>query len=182
MSKIKVKHSLNENQASQANQNRQADVLTSVPEQGNQSSLQAQLQTLQKQLQENQLAFQQAQERERRALADYQNLVRRNREERIAVFKLAGKELMEKLLPALDNLNKAAEHLNDQGLNMVVQELWRQLKEYGVEEIEVMGKKFDVNTMEAIEKKGKGEKVVAVMQRGYILNGEVLQHAKVVLG
>jgi molecular chaperone GrpE len=82
----------------------------------------------------------------------------------------------------LDHLVLAAVQLKDKGLDMVVNELQMTLREQGLEEIQVMGKAFDVATMEVVEKQNKAEKVTAVVSRGYRLNGEVIRHAKVVLG
>ena len=123
-----------------------------------------------------------AEEREKRALADYQNLVRRSHEDRLRAIKLAGAEFASVLLQPLDNLARAAAQLNDPGLTMVVTQFDQALAQAGLEEIKVMGQKFDVNTMEVVETKNSGEKVIAVVSKGYTLNGEVIQHAQVVLG
>jgi molecular chaperone GrpE len=124
----------------------------------------------------------QAQEREKRALADYQNLVRRNQEERLKLLKLANRELIEALLQPIGHLTMAAQQINDRGLDMVVQDFWKVLEEVGVEEINPEGEKFDLETMEVVDKEGKGEVVTKVVKRGYKLNGEVIQHAKVIVG
>ncbi len=122
-----------------------------------------------------------AEEREKRALADYQNLVRRSQEDRLRAIKLAGVEFASVLLQPLDNLARAAAQLKDPGLSMVVAQFDQALAQAGLEEIKVMGQKFDVNTMEVVETKEKSEKVIGVVSKGYTLNGEVIQHAKVVL-
>ncbi len=140
------------------------------------------IEKLQAELAETQAQIQALAEREKRVLADYQNLIRRSQEERIKVAKLAGAEFVSVLLQPLDHLSRAAAQLKDKGLDMVVNQFWQVLGEVGLKEISVLGQKFDVTTMEAIERKGEGEKVVAVASKGYTLNGEVIQHAKVVLG
>ncbi|MFZ5376521.1 MAG: nucleotide exchange factor GrpE [Patescibacteria group bacterium] len=122
------------------------------------------------------------QEKERRAIADYQNLLRRQQDERQRLVKMAGLEIVESLLQPFEHLQLAAEQLNDQGLNMVVNQFRQALAEVGLEEIEVMGKRFDYNLMEAVEQADESTKVVKVVRRGYKLNGEVIQHAKVILG
>jgi molecular chaperone GrpE len=133
------------------------------------------------QLEQLQLQLKQAQEGERRALADYQNLVRRNQEERLKTIKFANRELMASLLQPLDHLNLAAAQLKDQGLNMVVQQFWQSLELAGLEEIKTLGEKFDPQLMDAVEKGDKGEKVLKEVKKGYRLQGEVIQHAKVIL-
>lgn len=133
------------------------------------------------QLQECQVALHQAQEKEKRALADYQNLLRRTREERLQIIKMANKDLILSLIEPFENLHKATALINDQGLTMAVNQLWQQLAELGVEIIDPAGQKFDLNTMEVVEKKGDANKVISVVRRGYKLDGQVIGHAKVVI-
>ena len=87
-----------------------------------------------------------------RVLADYQNLVRRHQEERLAIIKLATKEIVSDLLEPLEHLKTAADQIQDRGLTLVVDRLWRQLTEFGVSEIPVLDQPFDVQIMEVIEK------------------------------
>ena len=131
---------------------------------------------------EIQQQLEQAHEREKRALADYQNLVRRNQEERVKLLRFANKDLVESLLQPLNHLSLAAEKISDQGLNMVVQDFWKVLQEAGLEEINPEGEKFDVTTMAVVEKTGEGDTVQKVVKRGYKLNEEVIQHAQVIVG
>jgi len=125
--------------------------------------------------------LQQAQEKEKRSLADYQNLLRRTQEERLKSIKLANQTLLEELVQPLEHLEMAAGQLNDPGLNMVLGQLKKTLTDAGLAEIEVLGKEFDLNLMEVVEKQGEANKVVKVVRKGYSLNGVVIQHAKVVL-
>lgn len=125
--------------------------------------------------------LQAAQEKEKRSLADYQNLLRRTQEERLKSIKLANQMLLEELVQPLEHLEMAAQQLNDAGLNMVLGQLKKVLTEAGLAEIEVLGKEFDLDTMEVVEKQGEGNKVIKVVRKGYSLNGVVIQHAKVVL-
>jgi len=123
-----------------------------------------------------------AQEKEKRALADYQNLIRRQQQDRAKLIQLANRDLIESLLPSLENLETAAAQLKDNGLELVLSQIKQVLAEFGVEEIEALGKEFDVELMEAVESKGEGQTVKKVLRKGYKLNGLVIQHAKVVLG
>lgn len=123
-----------------------------------------------------------AQQKEQRALADYNNLQRRTREERTKLVHLATIELVEALLQPLSHLRLASEQIKNQGLEMVVDQLWQVLTHHGLETIAVLGKEFDVKTMEVVEKEDAGEVVTKVVREGYTLNGVVIQHAKVVLG
>lgn len=120
-------------------------------------------------------------EKEKRAMADYQNLVRRSREERQSFVKMANRDFALGILQPLEHLAMAATQINDQGLDMVIAQLQKQLENEGLVEIPAMGQKFDLETMEAVDKEGEGDKVVKVVRKGYTLNGEVIQHAQVVL-
>lgn len=131
--------------------------------------------------QELQILLANALEREKRALADYQNLQRRSQEERLAFIKMANRDLCEALLAPLGHLSLAAANLKDRGLDMVISQFWKELENFGLKEIEVMGQKFDLATMEVIDKKDKGEMVISVVRKGYALSGEVIQHAQVIL-
>ncbi|MDR0463121.1 MAG: nucleotide exchange factor GrpE [Pseudomonadales bacterium] len=129
---------------------------------------------------ENKLA--ETNEKLARVLADYQNLVRRHREERAETIKFATRDFVEMLIQPYDHLRLASESLNDPGLNMIIDEFMQVLKEQQVEQLIPEGETFDVVTMEAVEKTGKGDKVTKVFSPGYILNGRVLRPARVAVG
>ena len=139
-----------------------------------QSKFQREIAELQKQLAESL-------EREKRVLADYQNLVKRNKEDRVEFLQLANRGLIETLLSPLEHLSMAAKQINDQGLNLVVRDFWQVLEEAGLKEIYPKDEEFDLETMEVVDKKGDGQTVVEVTKRGYRLNGKVIQHAKVIV-
>ena len=152
-----------------------------VKKQKSKLGLSSDLKTLTAKVQALELALSQCQERERRALADYQNLLRQSQNQRANLIKLANADLLLAILEPLEHLSVANEQLQDEALNMIVKQIWKRLSDMGLEEIEVLNKKFNVETMEVVEKKGDGEKVVKVLRKGYRLNGEIIQHAQVVL-
>ncbi len=121
------------------------------------------------------------QEKERRALADYQNLLRQSQQQRAHVIKLANADLLLSILEPMEHLRTASQQLQDQGLEIITNQLWKSLQAIGLEEVEVLNKKFDVNTMEVVDKNAKGEKVIEVLRKAYRLNGEIIQHARVIL-
>lgn len=119
----------------------------------------------------------------KRALADYNNLEKRTAEEKENFLTLVKIQVIESFLPFFDNLEKIQEHSDDEGLRIVIKDLKNTLKNMGVEEIDALGKDFDHNTMEAMElKKGEKNKVLEIYQKGYLLNGNLLRPAKVVVG
>ena len=117
----------------------------------------------------------------KRALADYQNLQRRHAQEKKDFVQFANSSLILRLLATLDHLEKAAENLNDQGLNLIVAELKKVLEEEGLIEIKSQGENFNPNFMEAIEAvNGEEEgKVAEVISKGYLFKDKVLLPAKV---
>lgn len=121
-----------------------------------------------------------------RALADYQNLLKRTAKERREFAKYANENLICDIIPVYDNLKIAIAHSDKEnhdswlnGVKYVVKQFKDLLKNFGVEEIKTSGQVFDPATMEALE--GSGEKVKQELRSGYILSGKVIIAAKVVL-
>jgi len=116
-----------------------------------------------------------------RAIADYQNLEKRVGEERFELMKMANKNLLIKILPFLDNLEKAELFVKDEGLKISKDHFVQILKDAGLEEIEMMGKDFDPITAEAVQLvPGKEEgKIVEVLQKGYKFEDKIIRVAQV---
>ena len=125
----------------------------------------------------------QLEEQLKRALADYQNLERRVEEERRLLGQLSSAILIEKFLPVLDNLENAKKHIDDQGLEMVINQFKDVLKTEGVEEIVAEGTKFDPNLHEATEvAEGQNDGIIArVIRKGYKINNKVIRPTQVVV-
>src|SRR3989344_6535552 len=86
-----------------------------------------------------------------RALADYDNLRKRTDEEKTLWIKFSSQSIITKLLTILDMLEKAKEHLKDQGLAIATLEFKKILNEEGVTEIQPkVGESFDHELHEAI--------------------------------
>ncbi len=119
----------------------------------------------------------------KRAVADYQNLERRITEQQQDFVKFANAALVSQLLAVGDDLERANEHLNDEGLRLTVNRFKEVLKAEGVEEIEAEGKPFDPTLMECTDMtQGQDNTVVSVALKGYKLNDKVLRPAKVIVG
>ncbi len=118
----------------------------------------------------------------KRARADYINLERRVKKQQEEFVKFANSVLILKLLPILDDLEKAVETSGDDGLRLLLKNLKEVLKSEGVEETKVkVGGKFDPNIMECAVSEGVGEKpkVAEVLRKGYRIKGKVLRPAQV---
>lgn len=118
-----------------------------------------------------------------RALADYQNLERQMQVWKDEFTKYANQGLIRKLLEVLDDLEKAQEHIKDDGLAMIIAKLRSVLNEEGVNEVEVMGADYDANVAEAVGTEAGEEehKVIRVLAKGYRLKDRVLRPAKVIV-
>lgn len=124
-----------------------------------------------------------AQQKYLRALADYQNLERQMQSWKDEFTKYANQGLIRKLLEVLDDLEKAQEHIKDDGLAIIVSKLRAVLTEEGVMEIEVVGEDYDANVAEAVgtEPGKEDHKVIRVLQKGYRLKDRVIRPAKVIV-
>lgn len=116
-----------------------------------------------------------------RALADYQNFEKRVREEKEGLGESAITLFVLKLLPFLDNLEKAEIFIKDKGLKMVKDKFYEILKEMGLEEIQVLGKEFDPQKAEAIEvvEADADNMVKEISRKGYMYRGKILRAAQV---
>lgn len=118
-----------------------------------------------------------------RALADYDNLSKRVDRERQDISKIASVGLVVKLLPLLDSLESAEEHLKDQGLAITIGEFKKVLSQEGLDEIRPkVGDEFDEEMMEAIEvvTGASDNKVSELILTGWkFTDGTVVRHAKV---
>lgn len=118
-----------------------------------------------------------------RALADYDNLVKRVERERSDLSKIASLGIIIRLLPVLDNLESAQEHLKDQGLAISIGEFKKIFNEEGLTEIRpVRDSQFDENLHEAVEVLEGGEKgkIAELVLTGWKFEeGQIVRHAKV---
>ncbi|MBI1754872.1 nucleotide exchange factor GrpE, partial [Candidatus Azambacteria bacterium] len=107
-----------------------------------------------------------------------------------AFVKFAARDIIERLLPVLDSFELAIQHVPKelegngwaQGVKHTKQQVDAVLKDVGVGEIRALGEKFDPSVHEAVaEEAADGEegKVIEVLQKGYVLHGEVIRPAKV---
>ncbi len=121
----------------------------------------------------------------KRALADYQNLEKQAEVQKKDWISFANSGLILELLPVLDNLQKSADHLKDQGLQLTVNEFKKILENQGLQEIEINPGEtvYDCHLMECVEtQKGKKDIVLQAVQKGYKLHNKVIRPAKVIVG
>lgn len=126
-----------------------------------------------------------------RARAELANFRKRMAEEQALRDKQAKQRIIEDLIPLLDNfrvmvLHLPAEMKEDQwvqGVLHIAKQLEQLLEDYSVSPIEAEGEKFDPSLHEAVEyvpeTKADSGFVSDVLQRGYMMDGEVIRPAKV---
>jgi len=119
-----------------------------------------------------------------RARADFINYKRRQEEQLTEWSGMFGEGLIRDILPVLDTLDAAEKHKSESagGLKLTRDQLMKILQKYGLEEIKSVGEKFNHNLHEAVEQvitEGLENAVVEEAQKGYLLNGKVIRHAKV---
>jgi len=125
-----------------------------------------------------------------RLAADFDNYKKRSVKENDMMKEGAVGETLRKLLPIVDDFEIAISHMQGikdkefkHGMELIYAKLLDLLKREGVEEMKALGEKFDPYRHEAIRyEKGEEEKIMEVVQKGYMFRGKVLRFAKVIVG
>jgi molecular chaperone GrpE len=124
--------------------------------------------------------------RYQRLAADFENYKRRTRQDLTDRTQFANEELLRKLLPLRDNLQRALEHAPEgvdpnwfEGIKMVVHQFDDVLQAQGLSTIPAVGEKFDPAQHEAIASQETDEHeegtIVEEMQPGYRLHNRVIR-------
>ena len=131
-----------------------------------------------------------------RLYSDFDNFRKRTLKEKIEHSKYASSDIIIKLLPVLDDFERAikafdgssdaGQALKD-GMILIFNKFLTTLTQQGLQPMRTTGEQFDTDFHEAItnipaptpEQKGK---IVDEVEKGYLLNGKVIRYAKVVVG
>jgi molecular chaperone GrpE len=128
-----------------------------------------------------------------RKAAEFDNFKRRTENEMAAIVKYAHEDVMEDLLPVLDDFERSLKHSREskdydalqKGIELIYQKMMKVLETRGLKTFETVGKGFDVNLRDALMQRPNAEvphqTVLEEVQRGYMLNDKVIRHAKVVV-
>ena len=129
-------------------------------------------------------------DRYKRILAEFENYKKRSSKERENLYSSILSDVVEIILPVLDNLENAAKvETKDEdykkGVELVLKQFKDVLKAKGVEEIKAEGETFDPELHEAvssIQDENLGEKEIAQEYRkGYKIGHKVIRHSMVVV-
>jgi molecular chaperone GrpE len=141
-------------------------------------------------LQELASQLEESRARHLRLAADFENYKKRARQEQVDTVQYAAAALAERLLPVLDDVERALDHAPEgadegwlRGVRLTFQHLEEALASVGVEPIETVGRPFDPKLDEAIGSEESDEHpddtVLVELRRGYRMHDRVLRPALV---
>ena len=130
-----------------------------------------------------------------RQAADFANFRKHSIATQTDLILNGGKKVIESLLPILDDMDRAQQHMTQsedvvalrEGLELVHQKFLRVLEQQGLKKMDTNDAVFDTDFHEAIalipvEEEGKKNHIIDCVQTGYLLNDKVLRFAKVAVG
>lgn len=128
-----------------------------------------------------------------RKMAEFDNYKRRTEKEFIDNIQSASRELIEDLLPVIDDFERSIDHAESEkdksplleGVKMVYKNIMKALTQRGLSELEAKGKEFNPEEHHALMQVESGEYesgfVVDVHLKGYKMNNKVIRHAQVLV-
>ncbi len=150
--------------------------------------LSAEIDSLKKQLAEAESKISEYKDSWLRSQADFQNYKKRlERDNEMMYFSMKG-DIIKKVLPALDDLERALQNRRAEdpwadGIELIARKLQNMLESEGIKKIEALGAEFDPNFHEAISHEpangAKSGHVIGVVQNGYMLGERVIRPALV---
>lgn len=130
-----------------------------------------------------------------RLMAEFDNFRKRSIKERSDLIKYAGEEVLKKVLPLIDDFERALQAMETtedvkavkEGVDLIYSKFMSFLSENGVSVIPTEKEIFNTDLHEAVttfpapseELKGK---IIDCVSKGYTLNEKVIRYAKVVVG
>jgi len=131
-----------------------------------------------------------------RLYSEFDNYRKRTLKEKAELSKYASAEIITRLLPVLDDFERAIKAYDEssdagkslkEGVVLIFNKFLSILNQQGLEQMRTAGESFDTDFHEAITnipaataaQKGK---IVDEVEKGYMLNGKVIRYAKVVVG
>lgn len=120
--------------------------------------------------------------------ADFDNFRKRAERDRSDFLQFAGMEFVREMLPILDDFERAlktesADPSYAKGIQLIHTRLYDALKKMGLEPMDTVGKTFNPNLHQAVERVETGEaqdqSILGEFQRGYNFKGKLLRPAMV---
>ena len=125
----------------------------------------------------------------RRSMAEFDNYRKRTDKEKSAMYEIGAKDVIEKILPIVDNFERGLNTIPEdakgtafaEGMEKIYKQFVKTLDDLGVKPIEAVGKPFDPNFHNAVmhvEDENLGENVVAAeLQKGYTYKESIVRHS-----
>ncbi len=141
-------------------------------------------------LQKKQEELEELTDRYKRVMAEFENYKKRSSKERENLYGSILGDVVEAVLPVLDNLENAAkvetkDENYKQGVELVLKQFKDVLKSKGVEEIEAIGTTFDPELHEAVssvqDESKESQEIVQEYRKGYKFGNKVIRHSMVVV-
>ncbi len=131
-----------------------------------------------------------------RLAAEFDNYRRRTLKEKQELILTAGEDIIKGILPVIDDFERALDMLRQsegdnsvalEGTELIYNKLFTYLSSRGLKNIDSLGCELDTDFHEAVastpvEDEEKKNRIIDVVQQGYLLNGKVIRFAKVVIG
>ena len=126
-----------------------------------------------------------------RNMAEFENFRNRSEKEKAAKFDMGAKNVVEKVLPIVDNFERGLAAVPEEeqdnafvkGMEAVYKQFTTVLEEIGVTPIEAVGKEFDPNLHNAVmhdEDETKEANIISEeFQKGYMYRESVVRHSMV---
>ena len=130
-------------------------------------------------------------EKYQRLFAEFDNFRKRTDKEKAARYDMGAKDVVEKILPVLDNFELALKNVPDdkeasafaEGMEMIHKQFVKVLEDLGVTPIEAVGKEFDPNFHNAVmhvdDEEAGDNIVVEEFQKGYMYKEHVVRYSMV---
>ena len=127
----------------------------------------------------------------KRQMAEFDNFRKRTDKEKSAMYEIGAKEIIEKMLPIVDNFERGLGGVPEdkkedpfvEGMNKIYKHMMTAFEELGVKPIEAVGSEFDPNLHNAVmhvDDEEAGENVVVEeFQKGYLYKENVVRHSMV---
>jgi molecular chaperone GrpE len=128
-----------------------------------------------------------------RKVAEFENYKKRTSQEFIRLVESANQELILKLLPVKDDIERFEKNYSEEhgvkelkkGVDLIFEKFNNTLKGIGLEELEVLGKEFDPELHEALlqvdNPAAEPNTIIDQHEKGYLLKDKVIRHAKVIV-
>ena len=120
-----------------------------------------------------------------RKLAEFDNYRKMLQKEMNMEIERCRAEVIREFIEPYENLQRAIKEIKEgrDGVELVLKQMDKILRDFGLNEIDAKGEKFDPMLHEAIGvvEGSEDNVVVEVYQKGYTLNGTVLRHPKVLV-